>query len=83
MKKQAQKYQQDLDKVRNDIDNIGKQDNTTSGKPDELMDLKDLKTLYLSVDLWRTTLFLPVLGEEPIARTPKRNSGISYTKKMK
>lgn len=53
MKKQAQKYQQDLDKVRDDIDNIGKQVNTTSGKPDELMDLKDLKTLYLtlSVDL--------------------------------
>lgn len=49
MKRQAQKYQQDLDKVRDDIDNIGKQVNTTSGKPDELMDLKDLKDTVLDL----------------------------------
>lgn len=51
-KKQTLRYQQDLDKVREDIDDIGKpakQVNAVSGKSEELRDLQVLKDTVLDL----------------------------------
>lgn len=83
MKKQTQKYQQDLDKVRDDIDNIhvGKQVNTTSGKPNELMDLKDLKDTVLDLKCRSTKnnlIFTGLVGETNSEDTEKKLRDFLY-----
>lgn len=81
MKKQAQKYQQDLDKVRDDVGNIGKQVNTTSGKPNELMDLKDLKDTVLDLKCWSTKnnlIFTGLGGETNSEDTEKKLRDFLY-----